>query len=73
MRRRMAEMSDAQVLKCLRCAIPLEPVGQESLVTGGSGAGAKFFFGRLAEMQEKSWVVTAYHCPSGHHVELFDA
>jgi hypothetical protein len=48
-------------------------LGQESLVTGGSGAAAKFFLGQLAEMQEKNWVVSAYSCANCHHVELFDA
>ena len=51
----------------------MAPLGQESIVTGGSGAAAKFFLGQLAEMQEGKWVVNAYHCPNCHHVELFDA
>jgi hypothetical protein len=66
-------MSDASELKCLRCQSPMAPLGQESIVTGGSGAAAKFFLGQLAEMQEGKWVVNAYHCPNCHHVELFDA
>ena len=65
-------MSDTPLLKCLRCQSAMEPVGQETLVTGGSGPAAKFFLGQLAEMGEKNWVVNAYHCPSCHHVELFD-
>ena len=51
----------------------MAPLGQESLVTGGSGAAAKFFLGQLAEMQERNWIVNAYRCPNCHHVELFDA
>jgi hypothetical protein len=51
----------------------MAPLGQESLVTGGTGAAAKFFLGQLAEMQEQKWVVNAFHCPNCHHVELFDA
>ncbi len=66
-------MSDAPSLKCLRCQGELAPLGQETLVTGGSGPAAKFFLGQLAEMQEKNWIVSAYHCPNCHHVELFDA
>jgi len=34
----------------------LQPLGHETLVTGGSGPAAKFFLGQLAEMQEKNWV-----------------
>jgi len=67
----MKKMSDTSELKCLRCQSGLVALGQESLVTGGSSAGAKFFFGQLAEMQERNWVVSAYRCPSCHHVELF--
>jgi hypothetical protein len=66
-------MSDAPELKCLRCQSPMAPLGQESIVTGGTGAAAKFFLGQLAEMQEQKWIVNAYHCPNCHHVELFDA
>lgn len=66
-------MSDATGLKCLRCQGELAPLGQESLVTGGSGAAAKFFLGQLAEMQERNWIVNAYRCPNCHHLELFDA
>jgi hypothetical protein len=66
-------MSDAPELKCLRCQSPMAPLGQESIVTGGTGAAAKFFLGQLAEMQEQKWVVNAYHCANCHHVELFDA
>jgi hypothetical protein len=65
-------MSDAAGLKCVRCQGELQPLGQESLVTGGSGATAKFFLGQLAEMQEKNWVVSAYRCANCHHIELFD-
>ena len=66
-------MTDATELKYLRCQSPMTPLGQESIVTGGSGAAAKFFLGQLAEMQEGKWVVNAYHCANCHHVELFDA
>ncbi len=65
-------MSDVTAMKCLRCQGELRPLGQESLVTGGSGAAAKFFLGQLAEMQEKNWVVSAYSCANCHHVVLFD-
>jgi hypothetical protein len=64
-------MSDAPQLKCIRCQSELQPLGQESLVTGGSSPAAKFFLGQLAEMQEKNFVVNAYLCPNCHHVELF--
>jgi hypothetical protein len=64
-------VSDDPALKCVRCQSDLVALGQESLVTGGASAGAKFFLGQLAEMQEKNWVVSAYRCPSCHHVELF--
>ena len=66
-------MSDAPGLKCVRCPGELQPLGQESLVTGGSGPAAKFILGQLAEMQEKNWVVSAYRCVNCHHIELFDA
>ena len=66
-------MSDPSIMKCLRCQGALQPLGQESIVTGGSGATAKFFLGQLAEMQEKNWIVSAYSCANCHHVELFDA
>jgi hypothetical protein len=66
-------MSDAPALKCLRCQTIMEDLGQVSLVTGGSSSAAKLFFGQLAEMQEKNWVVNALHCPACHHVELFHA
>jgi hypothetical protein len=66
-------MSDPTALKCLRCQGELQPLGQESLVTGGTGAAANFFLGQLAEMQESKWVVSAYSCANCHHVELFDA
>jgi hypothetical protein len=65
-------MSDASIMKCLRCQGELQPLGQETLITGGSGAAAKFFLGQLAEMQEKNWVVSAYRCPNCHHIELSD-
>ena len=64
-------LSDQTVMKCLRCQGALEDMGQVSLVTGGSSSAAKLFFGQLAEMQEKNWVVSALHCPACHHVELF--
>ena len=66
-------MSDVSAMKCLRCQGELQPLGQETLVTGGSGAAAKFFLGQTAEMQEKNWVVSAYRCANCHHIELFDA
>jgi hypothetical protein len=66
-------MSDVSAMKCLRCQGELQPLGHETLVTGGSGPAAKFFFGQLAEMQEKNWVVSAYRCANCHHIELFDA
>ena len=65
-------MRDAPGMKCLRCQSEMVPLGHETLVTGGSGATAKFFLGQLAEMQEKNWVVNAYRCPNCHHIELFD-
>jgi hypothetical protein len=66
-------MSDSAPMKCLRCQGELQPLGRESLVTGGSGPAAKFFLGQMAEMQEKNWVVNAFSCANCHHVELFDA
>jgi hypothetical protein len=65
-------MSDVTAMKCLRCQGALQPLGQETLVTGGSSPSAKFFLGQLAEMQEKNWVVTAYSCANCHHIEMFD-
>jgi len=38
-------MSDAPGMKCLRCQGEMVPLGHETLVTGGSGATAKFFSG----------------------------
>jgi len=66
-------MSDVSAMMCLRCQGELQPLGHETLVTGGSGPAAKFFLGQLAEMQEKNWVVSAYRCANCHHIELFDA
>ena len=66
-------MSDVTGMKCLRCQGAMAPLGQETLVTGGSSSAAKFFLGQLAEMQERNWVVSAYRCANCHHIELFDA
>ena len=45
-------MSDADVVKCLRCQSAVEHLGTFPLMTGKSSAAAKFFLGQLAEMEE---------------------
>ncbi|MGB8195892.1 MAG: hypothetical protein WCF25_02655 [Acidimicrobiales bacterium] len=42
-------------------------------MSNGAGAPSTFFLGQLAEMHEQTWALNAYHCPTCHHVELFDA
>jgi hypothetical protein len=63
---------DPSAVLCLRCKSATEALGQLPLMTGGSSAAAKFFFGQLAEMNEGKWLVDVYRCRHCGHVEMFD-
>jgi len=67
-----ANSYDHSTMNCLRCQHPLRSAGQHAFVTGGSSAGAKFFFGQLAEMGEKNVALEVYACDHCNHIEFFN-
>lgn len=65
-------MSDGSVMACLRCNGPMQSRGQLEIVTGGSSAASKMFFGQWAEMNEKNWSVSVVRCANCGRVEMYE-
>ena len=55
---------------CLRCGTPVEAVGIESFLVGGTSGGWHMFLGNLADLGEGTLDFEIFACPSCRKVEL---